>query len=135
MIVGLLLMIWVFVIDCWELYNNNAWCGSDYMSKFCSPNGQFPDIIQSCTCNFWTYVSVGPILHLVCCIIIVVAVICCGIRWFAYKYQVGGLWSDADDSSNYFDLSIARKSFYQSGNKSSLSEEQRLNQVYKSYGF
>jgi len=137
LILGLVGMSWVFVIDCWEMYDSQGWCQTYFMQNLCSPTfndpSVFPEITQKCSCSLWTYVAAGPILHLAICGVLLLALGLCVVRWYSYKYT-GGLW--ADDSTDYFDLSVTRKSFYQPGSKTSLlSEDQRLNQVYKSYGF
>lgn len=115
---GGLFSLWILIMDSWDIHNSMTWCNSYYKDVLCSPTNLIPDIVQNCSCDYFSFIASGPILHVIILLVWTLLFVVCCVRWYGYRYHtIEGEYEEVDKQTE------------------KLNPEQMKENIYKRYGF
>jgi len=113
---GFLFSLYTLIMDSWDIHSSLTWCNDVYKNTLCSPTGRndIPDIIQTCSCDYLSFVASGPLLHVFGLLVWLFLFVVCLVRWYGYRYHtLEGEYEDLEKVTEPLNSEKVKENIYQ----------------------
>lgn len=111
---GVLFSLWILIMDSWDIHSSMTWCNSSFKDQLCSPSNLIPDVVQNCSCDYFSFIAAGPILHVIAFLVWIFLFVVCCIRWYGYRYHtIEGEYEDLEKVKEPLNPEKVKENIYQ----------------------